>query len=154
MKTHTRLVSLITLGAIIGFMFASVSCSTAPVLKAQIAIASAQESWEKKTNLTTGQTVSLLGKWWTDLQSTRELNKLLKSAPIPLGPIQATQASPMMDYTSAKAVLEGLTSASSGWHQPAQSPEPPESPVRPSAPKVRPTHHDHATQLLTLNLPL
>ena len=150
MKTHTRLVSLITFVALIGFMFAAASCSTAPVLQAQIALAHAGESWEKKTDLTTGQTVTLLGKWWSDLQHARGINKLLKTDPIPLGPIQATQASPMMDYTSAKAVLEGLN--------PQASASPPlllpSSPLPLAPPKVKPTRADPSTQLLTLNLPL
>lgn len=108
MKTHTRLATLITFGAILGFMLAATSCGTAPMIKAQIALAEAQNSYEEKTNLTTGQTVGLLNKWWAELQQAREINKLLKSEPIPLGPIQATKASSLLDYTSAKAVLEGI----------------------------------------------
>lgn len=104
MKPHT----LIALVALLGFMLAASSCSTAPMIKAQIALAEAQNSYEEKTNLTPGQTVGLLTKWWADFQQARETNKLLKSEPIPYGPIQATKASPLLDYTSAKAVLEGI----------------------------------------------
>lgn len=147
MKTHTRLVSLITLVALLGFMLAAVSCSTAPMIKAQIALAEAQTKYEEKTNLTTGQTVGLLTKWWAELQQAREINKLLKTEPIPLGPIQATQASPLMDYTSAKAVLEGINpQASSCGRKPVELPE--STPAK-ASPVRRPDAH-HALQVATL----
>lgn len=108
MKATQRLTSLITLGAILGFMLASTSCSSLISPSAQAKIDQASTKYESATGISTVQTGGLLVKWWADLQAARELNKLLKTDPIPLGPIQATQASPLMDYTSAKAVLEGI----------------------------------------------
>lgn len=107
MKTHTRLVCLITLGATIGFMLSATSCTgLSPGNQAKFDQANAK--YEATTGISTVQTGGLLVKWWADLQAARELNKLLKSDPVPLGPITSTKASPLMDYTSAKAVLEGI----------------------------------------------
>lgn len=85
-----------------------VSCTGLISPSTQAKIDQASTKYQDATGISTGQTVSLLGKWWMDLQAAREVNRLLKAEPIPLGPIQATQASPLMDYTSAKAVLEGI----------------------------------------------
>lgn len=143
MKTHTRLVSLITLGALLGFMFAAVSCTGLISPSTQAKIDQASTKYQDTTGLSTGQTVSLLGKWWTDLQQAREVNKLLKSEPIPLGPVQATQASPLMDYTSAKAVLEGVHTT---YVSPAAPPT--ENREHPPAPKVRPAPNSPTLRLL------
>lgn len=77
------------------------SCSTAPMLKAQIALAKFGEAFEEKTEVTPTQAVGLLGKWWADYNATRQANEILR-----------TKASPAagadQDFTSAKAVLENL----------------------------------------------
>jgi len=100
-----------------------VSCTGLISPSTQAKIDQASTKYQDTTGITTGQTVSLLGKWWTDLQQAREVNRLLKTEPIPYGPIQATQASPLMDYTSAKAVLEGINpQASAVPHEPAEPP--------------------------------
>lgn len=104
MKAHT-LLAVVAIASL-------VSCNGLISPNTQAKIDQASAKYESATGISTGQTVSLLGKWYGDLQSTRDANKLLKTPPIPLGPVQATQASPVMDYTSAKAVLEGINQAS------------------------------------------
>lgn len=77
------------------------SCSTAPMLKAQISLAKFGEKFEEKTEVSPTQAVGLLGKWWADYNATRQANEILR-----------TKASPAagadQDFTSAKAVLESL----------------------------------------------
>lgn len=129
MKAHT-LLAVVAIASL-------VSCAGLVSPSTQAKIDQAGQKYESATGVSVAQTGSLLFKWYGDLQSTREANKLLKTPPIPLGPVQATQASPVMDYTSAKAVLEGIQQASvipsSGWRQPAADPA-----THDAAPQVRP----------------
>jgi len=98
MKQHTRLINLLCLLALLGFMLGAVSCSTAPMLKAQIALAKFGEAFEEKTEVTPTQAVGLLGKWWADYNATRQANEILRT--------KASTAD--SDHTSAKHVLEGI----------------------------------------------
>jgi|GEM_PF-4030978 len=103
------------------------SCTGLISPSTQAKIDQASTKYQDATGISTGQTVSLLGKWWTDLQQAREINRLLKTEPIPYSPIQATKASPLMDYTSAKAVLEGINPQASAIphaEPPAAAPAP------------------------------
>lgn len=97
MKAKTRLVSLITLGALLGFMIAATSCTgLSPGNQAKLDQANAK--YESATGISTTQTIGLMGKWWQDYQQAKELNALLKT-----DVIQATKASPV---TSTKEVFD------------------------------------------------
>lgn len=97
MKTPTRLVTLITLGAILGFMFASVSCTSLSA-GTQAKLDHASQQYESATGISAMQTVGLMGKWWQDYQQAKVLNALLQT-----DVIQATKASPI---TSTKSVID------------------------------------------------
>lgn len=105
MKTHTRLVTLITLGALLGFMFAAVSC-TGP----------ATDKYTAATGITPGQTALLAGKWWLDYEQAKAANV-----------IQATKASPI---TSTKEVYNPQPQASIPPPLPPLPPAPAEPPGR------------------------
>ena len=83
MKTTHRLVAIISLVALIGFMLAAVSCTSAP---------------SKTTGLTPGQTITLLLKWSAEYKAARAA----AAAPT------RTEFDPLTDFTSAKAVLRGV----------------------------------------------
>lgn len=135
------------------------SCAGLPA-KAQAKVDKVTTRYTEATGITPIQTTSLLGKWWLDLQAAREVNRLLMAEPIPLGPIQATQASPLMDYTSAKAVLEGINPQASATprddqrgregdlHPERQSPKAPAPRTR--LPKPRVNQESSAQMLATL----
>jgi len=97
MKTHTRLVSLITLGATLGFMLSATSCKST-VASAQKQFDQVSAKYESASGISTQQTVSLVGKWWQDYQKAKELKALLDT-----DIIQATKASPV---TSTKDVID------------------------------------------------
>jgi len=80
MKTQ-RLVTLIVLVALLGFMFAAVSCTTQQT-----------DKYTATTGITPGQTALLAGKWWLDYEQAKAANV-----------IQATKASPV---TSTKDVID------------------------------------------------
>jgi hypothetical protein len=67
MKTQTRLVTLITLGAILGFMLGATSC-TGPATD--------------KYTATPGQTALLAGKWWLDYEQAKAANRIPQALPI------------------------------------------------------------------------
>ena len=71
MKTPTRLVTLITLGAIIGFMLGATSC-TGP----------ASDKYTTTTGITPGQTALLAGKWWLDYEQAKAANRIPQAFPI------------------------------------------------------------------------
>ena len=80
MKTQTRLVTLITLGAILGFMFGATSC-TGP----------ATDKYTTTTGITPGQTALLAGKWWVDYEQAKAATEI----------IRATKASPVTSTKDA-----------------------------------------------------
>lgn len=134
------------------------SCSSILTPENQAKLDAAATKYENATGLTAGQTVGLLGKWWVDLQSARDLNKKLNPAAVPLDPIQATRASPLLDYTNGKAVMEGLNPQASAtpsddqgrgegdMHPERQSPKAPAPRRRLPKPRV---NEESSAQLLT-----
>lgn len=118
MKTHTRLVTLITLGAILGFMFAATSCTGPTAGK-----------YEAATGITPGQTALLAGKWWMDYEQARASTEI----------IRATKASPV---TSTKDVLDVQPQASV-----SPSPESPSLPPADPPRRVRRPDAHHRLQL-------
>lgn len=83
MSTRTRLVNLIALVALLGFMFAASSCTGPTATK-----------YTAATGITPAQTALLAGKWWVDYEQAKTANEILR-----------TQASPV---TSTKEVIEGV----------------------------------------------
>jgi len=63
MSTRTRLLNLIALLGILGFMFGSTSC-TGP----------AAEKYTATTGITPGQTALLAGKWWLDYEQAKAVH--------------------------------------------------------------------------------
>jgi hypothetical protein len=123
MKTQTRLVTLITLGAIIGFMLGATSC-TGP----------ATDKYTATTGITPGQTALLAGKWWVDYEQAKAATQI----------IRATKASPV---TSTKDVFDPQPQASlSPSLQVSPSPSLPPPPAEPPRRIRRPDAH-HRLQI-------
>lgn len=123
MKTHTRLVTLITLGALIGFMFGAVSC-TGP----------ATDKYTAATGITPGQTALLAGKWWVDYEQAKAANV-----------IQTTKASPV---TSTKDVFNPQPQASLSPSLPVSpSPSLPPLPPGPEPGTIRRSDAHHRLQI-------
>jgi hypothetical protein len=142
MKANTRLATLLSLAAILGFMLAATSCTGLPP-GTQAKLDQASTKYESTTGITPIQTASLLGKWWQDYQQAREIAELQRGPIIP-----ATKASPV---TSTKAVYQVQPQASaappSGWREPAEPPAPSE----PEPGTIRRPDAHHALQLAALS---
>lgn len=65
MKTRARLVTLITLGAILGFMFGATSCTGPMASKYQAA-----------TGITPIQTIMMAGKWFLEYKQAKTANEI------------------------------------------------------------------------------
>ena len=63
MSTRTRLLALLALLNILGFMFGAVSC-TGP----------ASDKYTATTGITPGQTALLAGKWWLDYEQAKAVH--------------------------------------------------------------------------------
>ena len=87
MRPHHRLLTLIGLLAVIGFMLGATSC-TAP----------AAQRYQLATGVTPGQTATLLMQLLGDYSTARAANVTTR-----------TEFDTLSDYTSAKAVLRGVS---------------------------------------------
>jgi hypothetical protein len=111
MKTRARLVTLITLGAILGFMLVATSC-TGPTA----------DKYTATTGITPGQTAMMAGKWWLDYEQAKTANEILR-----------TQASPI---TSTKDVIDVHPKPQASLSTPLQvSPSPSLPPPPPEPPR-------------------
>ena len=71
MSTRTRLLNLLALLGILGFMLGATSC-TGPTT----------DKYTATTGITPGQTALLAGKWWLDYEQARAANRVPQALPI------------------------------------------------------------------------
>lgn len=71
MNTRTRLLSLLVLLGILGFMLGATSC-TGP----------ASEKYTATTGITPDQTAFFAGKWWLEYEQAKAANRIPQALPI------------------------------------------------------------------------
>jgi hypothetical protein len=74
MRNKIRPISLILLLAILGFMLASISCTSVITSERQAQLDQAAEKYEATTGITPAQTGGLLFKWFGDYNEAKAAN--------------------------------------------------------------------------------